>query len=78
MERRKSVRRASTAAPPFPLLTVHGRIMEDRRERPDRRAVHGVGDIKFATLCFILALVGVMFFTGFMLVEILSWFVLGK
>ena len=52
--------------------------MEDRRERPDRRAVHGVGDIKFATLCFILALVGVMFFTGFMLVEILSWFVLGK
>ena len=52
--------------------------MEDRRERPDRRAVQGVGDIKFATLCFILALVLVIVFTGFMLIEIISWFVLGK
>jgi hypothetical protein len=37
MERCKVDRRISAATPPFPLLTVHGRIMEDRRKQPDRR-----------------------------------------
>lgn len=37
MERRKADRRVSSTTPPFPLLTVHGRIMDDRRKQPDRR-----------------------------------------
>ncbi len=37
MEKRKSERRVSSTTPPFPLLTVHGRVMEDRRKQPDRR-----------------------------------------
>jgi hypothetical protein len=37
MERRKADRRVSATTPPFPLLTVYGRIMDDRRKQPDRR-----------------------------------------
>jgi hypothetical protein len=37
MQRRTKDRRVSTITPPFPLLTVLGRIMEDRRVLPDRR-----------------------------------------
>ena len=37
MERRKRERRAFNAAPNFPLLTLSGRIVEDRRRQPDRR-----------------------------------------
>ena len=37
MERRREDRRVSAKTPPFPLMTVSGRIMEDRRKQPDRR-----------------------------------------
>ena len=37
MERRKQERRAFNAAPNFPLLTLSGRIVDDRRRQPDRR-----------------------------------------
>jgi hypothetical protein len=37
MERRKGDRRASAIRPSFPLLTVSGRVMEDRRNHADRR-----------------------------------------
>lgn len=37
MERRREDRRVSATTPPFPLMTVSGRIMEDRRKQPDRR-----------------------------------------
>ena len=37
MERRKQERRAFTATPDFPLLTLSGRIVEDRRRQADRR-----------------------------------------
>jgi hypothetical protein len=37
MERRKADRRVSATTQFFPLLTVYGRIMEDRRKQPDRR-----------------------------------------
>ena len=37
MERRKNERRGFNAAPEFPLLTLSGRIVEDRRRQPDRR-----------------------------------------
>jgi hypothetical protein len=37
MEKRSKDRRVSTITPRFPLLTVSGRIMDDRREQPDRR-----------------------------------------
>jgi hypothetical protein len=37
MERRQADRRVSGRTPPFPLLTVSGRVMDDRRKQPDRR-----------------------------------------
>ena len=37
MERRKEDRRLSVITPAFPLMTVRGRIMVDRRKQPDRR-----------------------------------------
>jgi hypothetical protein len=37
MERRKADRRVSSTRPLFPLLTVYGRVMNDRRKQPDRR-----------------------------------------
>ena len=37
MERRAKERRANIINPVFPLLTVFGRIMDDRRKQPDRR-----------------------------------------
>lgn len=37
MERRREDRRVAETTPPFPLMTVSGRIMEDRRKQPDRR-----------------------------------------
>ena len=37
MERRKVDRRVSATTPSFPLLTVHGRVMDDRRKQADRR-----------------------------------------
>ena len=37
MERRKEDRRTSVTAPEFPLMTVTGRVMQDRRRQPDRR-----------------------------------------
>ena len=37
MKRRINERRINTIKPSFPLLTVFGRIIEDRRKQPDRR-----------------------------------------
>ena len=37
MERRKQERRVTTVTPPFPLLTLSGKIVENRRVQPDRR-----------------------------------------
>ena len=37
MERRKEERRISVTIPLFPLKTVTGRVMQDRRRQPDRR-----------------------------------------
>ena len=37
MERREKERRAFRGVQQFPLLTVSGRVMEDRRRQPDRR-----------------------------------------
>lgn len=37
MDRRKPERRALETAADFPLLTLSGRIMGDRRRQPDRR-----------------------------------------
>jgi hypothetical protein len=37
MERRNTDRRVSVITAAFPLLTVSGRIMEDRRKQADRR-----------------------------------------
>ena len=37
MERREKERRAFGGVQQFPLLTVSGRVMEDRRRQPDRR-----------------------------------------
>ena len=37
MERRKDDRRVSATTPPFPVMTVTGKISEDRRKQPDRR-----------------------------------------
>lgn len=41
MERRKDERRVSATTPAFPLMTVAGRVMEDRRKQPDRR-IHNI------------------------------------
>ncbi|MEJ2136516.1 MAG: hypothetical protein P8X86_14900 [Desulfofustis sp.] len=37
MEKRKSERRVSIRTPSFPILTVFGRILDDRRKQADRR-----------------------------------------
>ena len=37
MERRKQERRVSARNPAFPILTVYGRIVDDRRKQADRR-----------------------------------------
>jgi hypothetical protein len=37
MEKRKSERRVATRTPSFPILTVFGRILDDRRKQADRR-----------------------------------------
>ena len=37
MERRKQQRRVSPRTPVFPILTVYGRIIDDRRKQADRR-----------------------------------------
>jgi hypothetical protein len=37
MNRRVKERRVFVKTPPFPIMTVHGRIMDDRRRFPDRR-----------------------------------------
>lgn len=90
MERRNYDRRVSTTTPAFPLVTTHGRILEDRRKQPERRVdnpeplflgsstVLSVDDAKLIKLCCILALAAVVVFTGFMLMDILFWFVHGK
>ena len=41
MERRKEERRVSATTRAFPLMTVAGRVMEDRRKQPDRR-IHNI------------------------------------
>jgi hypothetical protein len=41
MERRKDERRISAITPAFPLMTVAGRVMDDRRKQPDRR-IHNI------------------------------------
>ena len=37
MERRQDDRRSFDTAPPFPVWTSAGWVLEDRRKRPDRR-----------------------------------------